>query len=79
MSSYTDTIYSRKDKILVDVEAEPEQISLLKSELLRAIEFANNAMNKGAQAELREIAINAGLDPDSLIDTGIEEDNEEDA
>ena len=63
----------------VDVEAEPEQISLLKSELLRAIEFANNAMNKGAQAELREIAINAGLDPDSLIDTGIEEDNEEDA
>ena len=67
------------DAIVVPVsaESEPEQISLLKSELLRAIEFADNAINKGASAELRSIAINVGLDPDSLLDSGLEEAEEE--
>ena len=61
----------------VDPWSEPEQISLLKSELLRAIEFADHAINKGASAELRRIAINMGIDPDSLLNIGIEENEEE--
>lgn len=68
------------DAIVVPVSAddEPEQISLLKSELLRAIEFANHAINKGAGAELRDIAIRMGMDPDCLVDSGVEEDEVED-
>lgn len=67
------------DAIVVPVSAdeEPEQISLLKSELVRAIEFADHAINKGAGAELRDIAINMGIDPDGLLDSGVEEDEEE--
>ena len=68
------------DAIVVPVSTddEPEQSSLLKSELVRAIEFANNAINKGAGAQLREIAISMGIDPDGLLDSGVEEDEEED-
>lgn len=67
------------DAIVVPVSAddEPEQISLLKSELVRAIEFAGHAINKGAGAELRDIAISMGIDPDGLLDSGVEEDEEE--
>lgn len=63
------------DAIVVPVSAddEPEQISLLKSELVRAIEFASHAINKGAGAELRDIAISMGIDPDGLLDSGVEE------
>ena len=57
---------------------EPEQISLLKSELVRAIEFAEHAINKSAGAELREVAISMGIDPDGLLDSGVEENEEED-
>ncbi len=66
------------DTIVAPVSAdyEPEQISLLKSELLRAIEFADHAINKGAGAELRDIAISMGIDPDGLLDSGVEEDEE---
>ena len=67
------------DAIVVPVSAhdEPEQISLLKSELVRAIEFANDAINKGAGAELRDITISMGIDPDRQPYSGIEEDEEE--
>lgn len=67
------------DAIVVPVSAhdEPEQISLLKSELVRAIQFANDAINKGAGAELRDIAISMGIDPGDLLDSGVEEDEEE--
>ena len=61
----------------VNVDEEPDQISLLKSELVRAISFANHAINKSAGAELREIAINMGIDPEDLLDSGVEEDVEE--
>ena len=61
----------------VNIDDEPEQTSLLKSELLRAIEFANNAMNKGASAELRDIAISMSIDPDNLVEIGLEIDEEE--
>ena len=61
----------------VSVDDEPEQTSLLRSELARAIEFAGHAINKGAGAELRDIAIHMGFDPERLFDAGAEEDEEE--
>lgn len=63
------------DAIVVPVSAEdePEQLSLLRTELVRAVEFSDHAINRGAGAELRRIAIDLGIDPDSLTDEGIEE------
>ena len=67
------------DAVVVPLNAcdEPEQISLLKSELARAIEFASHAINRGAAAELRDIAIRMGIEPDSLLGSGFEEEEEE--
>ncbi len=65
------------DAIVVPVstEKEPEQIGLLKAELLRAVEFASHAINQMGGAELRSIAISMGLDPEEMIDNaGSEED-----
>lgn len=64
------------DAIIVPIslEDEPDQTSLLKSELLRAVEFAKSALNKDAAAELRHIAAALGVYPDELSDVGIEED-----
>jgi superfamily II DNA or RNA helicase len=63
------------DAIVVPIglDEEPEQGSLLKSEFLRAIEFAGSAMNLSASAELREIAREVGFDPDENSANGIEE------
>ena len=63
------------DAIVVPVNAEDEseQLSLLRSELLRSVEFANNAINRAAGAELRGIAIAMGIDPSELSDEGMEE------
>ena len=60
----------------VSMDDEPEQLSLLKSELLRAIEFSNSAINKSAGGELRQIARKMGLDPEDASDIGIEEEEE---
>ena len=57
----------------VSIDDEPEQLSLLKSELLRAVEFSNSALNKSAGAELRQIAREMGFDPEETGDNGIEE------
>lgn len=57
----------------IHVEDEPEQVALLKAELARAIEFAGNAMNRMAAAELRNIAADLGLGADQLGDVGVEE------
>ena len=62
----------------LNIENEPEQTSLLKFELMRALEFSKNAINKGAGAELREIAINMGVNPDDLQIDGIEDEEEAD-
>lgn len=62
--------------IPVSLEDEPDQYALFKSELLRAIEFANSALNLSAGAELRGIAARLGLDPDIITDDGIEGDEE---
>jgi superfamily II DNA or RNA helicase len=63
------------DAIVVPVSAEDEseQLSLLRSELLRSVEFASHAINRSAGAELRGIAIAMGIDPSELSDEGMEE------
>jgi superfamily II DNA or RNA helicase len=65
------------DAIVVptSLDDEPEQTSLLKSEMLRSIEFAKGAINKMAGAELRNIAANLGISTDLAGDTGVEEDD----
>ncbi|MHC2621510.1 superfamily II DNA or RNA helicase [Bradyrhizobium huanghuaihaiense] len=64
------------DAIVVPVSAEDdvEQLGLLRSELLRSVEFARHAINRGADAELRAIAISMGIDPDEFSIGGVEED-----
>ncbi|MGN6304204.1 MAG: DEAD/DEAH box helicase family protein [Mesorhizobium sp.] len=64
------------DAIVVPVNAEDEsdQMGLLKAELVRSIEFSSHALNRAGGAELRAIAIELGIDPDTLTDTGIEGD-----
>lgn len=61
----------------LSLEEEPEQLALLKSELARAIEFADSAVNKTAGAEIRSVAASLGFDPETLRDEGIEEETEE--
>jgi superfamily II DNA or RNA helicase len=61
----------------VDRESESDQISLLKAELIRALEFAESALNKGAGADLRRIALEMGLEPSREGEAAIEEDQEE--
>jgi superfamily II DNA or RNA helicase len=57
-------------------ESEPEQLGLLRGELIRAIEFANGAINKSAGAELRAIAMEMSIDIDDLADRdGVEDDD----
>jgi len=56
------------------VDDEPDQISLLKSELARAIQFADSAINKSAASKLRIIAAAMNIDLESTSDNGIEED-----
>lgn len=50
----------------VDAEDEKDQLGLLRAELVRSIEFAKHALNQMAAAELRDIAINMGIDPDEF-------------
>ena len=50
----------------VDPEDERDQMGLLRAELVRAVEFAQNATNQMAAANLREIAIDMGIDPDEF-------------
>jgi superfamily II DNA or RNA helicase len=54
------------------VDNEPTQMSLLKSELRRAMEFARFASNISATATLRLIALRSGIDPNSVADSGTE-------
>ena len=60
----------------VNLELEPAQLSLLKSELQRSIQFAQMALNSSAANELINLAIELGIDPEvfGLFDNvGIEE------
>lgn len=61
----------------VDPQEESDQISLLKAEMIRALQFSDAALNKGAGTRLRTIALGMGLDVDHPTDTGIEEEDTE--
>jgi superfamily II DNA or RNA helicase len=54
--------------IPTSLDDEPEQTSLLKSEMLRSIEFAKSAINRMAGAALRDIATNLGMSADIMSD-----------
>lgn len=64
------------DAIVVpqNIDEEPEQLSLLKSEILRAIEFSKSSINRFGDAELRSIARKMDFDPELIGEDGIEED-----
>lgn len=62
--------------IPVDAETEKDQLGLLRAELIRSVEFANHALNRMAGAELREIAIRMGIDPDDFDVREGDEDDE---
>jgi len=60
----------------ISLELEPAQLSLLKSEFQRSIQFAKTALNSSAANELMYLAIQLGIDPEEvgLIESdGIEE------
>jgi superfamily II DNA or RNA helicase len=67
------------DAIVVPIKGDDEdnQMNLLKSELARAIEFADHAINQAANAQLREIAIDMGIEVSELTDIGLEEEDYE--
>lgn len=65
----------------LDLDLEPGQLSLMKSELQRSIQFSETAMNCSGANKLIKIAIDLGINPEEvgLIDTdGIEEIGEHD-
>ena len=60
--------------ITPSLELEPEQMSLVKSEIARALEFANGALNRHARTQLLELAVGLGLDISTMSEIGIEGD-----
>jgi superfamily II DNA or RNA helicase len=67
------------DAIVVptSLEDEPEQFSLLKSEITRAYEFSSNALNISAGTELSLAAGRLGLNLNDIVEVGYEEDVDE--
>jgi superfamily II DNA or RNA helicase len=67
------------DAIVVptSLEDEPDQFALLQSELVRAYEFSQHAINKSAGFDLELIARNLGINLISKAEDGIEEDEDE--
>jgi superfamily II DNA or RNA helicase len=63
--------------IPIDPTDESELISLLKAELVRALEFAESALNRGAGADLRRIALEMGIDLSFSQSEAFEEDQED--
>ncbi len=61
----------------VDTENEPEQIALLKAEMVRALQFAEAALNKGAESRLRSLALSMGITIDEASNAGIEDERDE--
>ena len=57
-----------------DIESEPEQLSLLKSEIQRAYEFATHALNPSAGNELHLKLIDLGIKLGDIINHGYEDD-----
>jgi superfamily II DNA or RNA helicase len=67
------------DAIVVptSLEDEPDQFALLQSELVRAYEFSQHAINKSAGFELESIARKLGINLNNQAEDGIEEDEDE--
>lgn len=67
------------DAIVVptSLEDEPDQFALLQSELVRAYEFSQHAINKSAGFELELIARKLGINLNNNAEDGIEEDEDE--
>lgn len=67
------------DAIVVptSLEDEPDQFALLQSELVRAYEFSQHAINKSAGFELELIARKLGINLNNQTEDGIEEDEDE--
>lgn len=67
------------DAIVVPVDSknEPEQISLLKAEMIRALQFADAALNKGSGSRLRSLALHMGITVDETPNAGIEDEGDE--
>jgi superfamily II DNA or RNA helicase len=67
------------DAIVVPVDAqnEPEQIALLKAEMIRALQFADAALNKGAGSRLRSLALSMGITIDDALSAGMEDEGDE--
>lgn len=57
------------------LEDEPEQYSLMRSELTRAYEFSSHALNLSAGAELKLAASRLGIDLNEIVNVGLEEDD----
>ena len=66
------------DAIVVPTNSEDDadQMGLLRAELIRSVEFATHALNRAAGAELREIAIRLGIDPEDIAGQHGEEDDD---
>jgi superfamily II DNA or RNA helicase len=62
----------------IDVKKEPDQVSLLKSEMTRAFEFADYALNSTCKNELKLKAIELGIDLNDIINDGLEDDDNSD-
>ena len=58
----------------VSLDDEPEQFSLLKSELVRAHEFSSHALNRSSGETLTIIGGKLGINLDEIVTDGIEED-----
>ena len=50
----------------VNLDLEPGQMSLLKSELQRSIQFSKTAINRSGSNRLISIAIDLGVDPEEV-------------
>lgn len=61
--------------IPLSLEDEPEQMSLLKSELIRSYEFSQSALNRMAGQELFSIATKLGINLNEFIEDGYEEED----
>ena len=57
----------------VSLENEPDQLALLKSEIIRAYEFSKYALNNDGGIKLKQKAIQLGFNIDEIIDDGFEE------
>jgi superfamily II DNA or RNA helicase len=55
-------------------ETEAPVTSILESELARAIKFGEDAENPKSVGDLKQIALDAGIDYEELADTGFEDD-----